>query len=190
MNLLEKIVFFFYNLAIALLSIIFIIVSLKLIPIDAIGRYFTALYANSLQTMLSNALIGLVFFLVALRFMFSTFERYGAADRTSSRTINHSTDIGDVKISVEALEAMAARTGRQIEGVRELSAKVIPTEFGAKISMKVTLNPETNIPETTDKLQVEVKKYVETLSGVKIEKVLVVVKDVLQKSKTHRAPLR
>lgn len=189
MNLLEKIVFFFYNVVVAALSILFIIISLKLIPINVVGQYFQALYANSLQTMLSNALIGLVFLLVSLRFIFLSFQRQPDIEY-SSTTINHTTEVGDVRISVEALEAMAFRTGRQIEGVRELVAKVIPTEIGAKIALKITLNPETNIPDTTDKLQVEVKNYVEAFSGVKIEQVMVVVKDVLQKPSAHRAPLK
>ncbi len=188
MNLLERIIFFFYNLAIAFLSILFISVSLKLIPLNTIGYYFQALYANDASAMLTNGLIGVIFFFISLRFIFINFQRQA---EPRSNSINYTTEIGDVRISVEAIEAMANRAGRQVSGVRELAAKVIPTEFGAKIALRVSLDPETNIPEATDKLQTEVKNYVESLSGIKIEKVVVIVKDVLQKPATqHRAALK
>ncbi len=187
MNLLEKIIFFFYNLVIAVLAVLFIVVSLRLVPLDTIGFYFHAFYNSGMQTQLNNLLIGLIFFFVSLRFIFITFQKNS---KEQSSTINYSTEIGDVKISVEAIETMATRTGRQIPGVRELVAKVVPTEFGAKIALKVSLDPDTSIPETSDKLQAEVKQYVERLSGIKIEKVLVVVKDVLQKAAVQKAPLK
>ena len=187
MNLLEKIIFFFYNLAIAVLSILFIVISLRLLPLDTIGFYFHTMYYSGLQGQLNNLLIGLIFFFVSLRFIFITFQKNSKA---RSSAITYSTEIGDVKISVEAIETMATRTGRQIPGVRDLVAKVVPTEFGAKIALKVSLDPETSIPETTDMLQEEVKKYVERLSGIKIEKVIVVVKDVLQKPAVQKAPLK
>jgi len=187
MNILERIVFFFYNLVIAVLSVVFIVITLKLVPLNVIGGYFYALYANNFQTMLTNLLIGLIFFFISLRFIFINFQSKHEVKRT---TINQVTEIGDVKIAVEALEAMATRTGGKINGVRELVAKVVPTEFGAKIALKVSLDPEINIPETTDKLQNEVKNYIETLSGVKVEKVIVVVKDVLNKPASQRSSLK
>ncbi|OEH85660.1 hypothetical protein BHU72_02355 [Desulfuribacillus stibiiarsenatis] len=188
MNLLDKIVFFFYNLTVAFLAVLFMIISLNLIPISMIGEYFHQLYNSPWQSVVSNVVIGLIFFIFSLRFIFMNTKKTRKSDNRAA--ITQSTEVGEIRISIEALETMAERVGRQIIGVRELNAKVIPTETGAKVAVKVSLDPETNIPETMTLLQVNVKEYVEGFSGISIDKVLVVVKDVLPKAVNQRSPLK
>lgn len=187
MNILERILFFFYNLVIAGLSVIFIVINLKLVPINSIGNYFQALYANDLKTILINLAIGLVFFFFALRFIYINFQGKREPKRN---TIDHLTEIGDVKIAIDALEAMAVRTGQKIAGVRNLEAKVVESNGYAKVALKATLDPDINIPEVSEALQAEVKGYLENLTGIKIERVIVLVKDVLDKPAGQKNQLK
>ncbi|MBQ4637975.1 MAG: alkaline shock response membrane anchor protein AmaP [Clostridia bacterium] len=85
-------------------------------------------------------------------------------------------EIGSVDITIGALDSLVLKSARAIPAVKDCKAFIVPADDGAvNISLTVSLMPEANIPEVTAKLQEEVKKFVESHTGVNVREIQVVV---------------
>jgi uncharacterized alkaline shock family protein YloU len=105
--------------------------------------------------------IGAVFFAVSVRLIAVAFRRRGGG-----QPVIHETAMGEVRISLDAVENLVRKTARSIKGVREIKAIVSHTKDGLHIFLMGTISPEVSIPEVSEEIQSQVRTYVKRVVGV------------------------
>ena len=162
------------------------ILALVLIAIGVIGILMAANVINlETVTFCANALyhfwqvqviviaVCAVVIILALRILLMHQKREPEEKSILLRTTSN----GTIRISLFTIDSLAQKHTRSISYVRDVKSKVTVVENGVKISLNLSLMPETNIPELTTSLQSTVKEYVETYSGVFVQEVTVFVDD-------------
>jgi uncharacterized alkaline shock family protein YloU len=118
--------------------------------------------------------IGLVFTLIALRFVF---YRWRPAE------VEHvalTGDHGQIRISFETIRQLATRAGRGVRGVHEFDARVRMGQAGLILFVRVRALPDVDLARMSNELQDTVKSYVERTAGVSVERVSVHVAEIAQ----------
>lgn len=114
-----------------------------------------------------------VFFATSLRILYFAF-----GGRRSGGTLVHESSLGEVQISLRAIENLIEKAGRQVEGVRDLGARVESGEGGIQVLLRGSVSPEVSIPEISDRLQNIVRRHVHSVVGVEVEQVKVHVENI------------
>ncbi len=86
-----------------------------------------------------------------------------------------STDNGQVTITVPALVNLIHRTTLKLDNVDENKIKIRCLPQGVAIYLEVSIQPDQNVPEVTQLLQNTVRQDVETMVGLHVAEVRVVV---------------
>ena len=124
-----------------------------------------------------------ILFLAA--FILAAMVIYPFFTRSSKRkaTIVNNSELGEVDITLEALENLVQGVSIQQEEIEDIKTNLIATENGVLIKLNGKVHPDTVIPELTTKLQKIIKNYLEDTTGVNVEEVKILIKDVYQKQK-------
>lgn len=97
---------------------------------------------------------------------------------SSDQALVETNSLGDVKVSLRALEDSVIRAGRQIEGIRDLKPLVQATSAGVVIEVLAMVVPDTNIPQASRALQERIKDYVQNVVGVPVLETKVTVQNI------------
>lgn len=174
MNLFDRFILTIYSFALIVLSCVMIVATSGLISPEVFRPYVEQMLAG---TNLSYLIVAVIFLIVSLRFFFSSLRfRKQKADRG----IRQRSDLGEINISISTIQAIAERAARRVKGVCGLRTTVKVLESGTMITLRISVDGDTPIPELTGKLQNEVKEQVERISGLLISEVAVVVTEVAQ----------
>lgn len=136
---------------------------------------------GNLRSNWQNVVIPLFFLAVSVRFLISGF-RY---DRSKKHAIVRHTAYGEVKITLTALEGMAQKIAKTVDGLREIKASVYPLNEGILIQLHALTTSDLNIPEATVKAQQSIKEYIEEYTGITVAEVKVTIDDVAAISKSR-----
>jgi uncharacterized alkaline shock family protein YloU len=173
-NLFDRFILTLYSFALIVLSCVAIGATSGLIPADYLRPYAEQMLTGSHPAYLAVAVI---FLIVSLRFFFSSF-RYRKPKK--ERGIRQRSDLGEVNITLQTIQTIAERAARRVRGVRDLKTVVRAHESGNMITLRVSVDGETPLPDLTQQLQAVVKEQVESIAGVMISEVAVVVTEVAQ----------
>jgi uncharacterized alkaline shock family protein YloU len=121
--------------------------------------------------------VAIIFLIVSLRFFFSSFRSNKPKE---DKGIRQRSDLGDINITIQTIQTIVERAARRVKGVRDLRSSVKVLESGTMITLRVSVDGETPFPELTHHLQADVKEHVETVTGILISEVSVVVTEVAQ----------
>ncbi|MFY0543259.1 alkaline shock response membrane anchor protein AmaP [Brevibacillus sp. H7] len=174
MNLFDRFILTIYSFALIVLSCIMIGVTSGLIPADYVRPYVEQMLSG---TQMAYLIVAVIFLVVSLRFFFSSFRRQ---KRKGEKGIRQHSDLGEVNITLQTIQTIAERAARRIKGVRDLKTSVKAVESGNIIALRVSVDGETPLPELTQKMQYDVKNQVESIAGVAIAEVSVIVTEVAQ----------
>lgn len=174
MNLFDRFILTIYSFALIVLSCMAIGVTSGLIPADYVRPYIEQIFAGTQPAYLITAII---FLIVSLRFFFSSFRRQKPK---TEKGIRQRSDLGEVNITLQTIQTIAERAARRIKGVRDLKTAVKVLESGNTITLRVSVDGETPLPDLTQRLQYDVKEQVESIAGVAIAEVIVIVTEVAQ----------
>nr|WP_264484430.1 alkaline shock response membrane anchor protein AmaP [Brevibacillus borstelensis] len=174
-NLFDRFILTLYSFALIVLSVSVIGASSGLIPAEYIRPYLEQLLGGFQPAYLITAVI---FLIVSLRFFFSSFRR--SKKPKTEKGIRQRSDLGEVNITLQTIQTIAERAARRVKGVRDLKTVVRALESGNTITVRVSVDGETPLPELTQKLQTDIKEQVEGIAGVIISEVAVVVTEVAQ----------
>ena len=83
------------------------------------------------------------------------------------------TDLGDMSISMKALEGMAKRCVSIYPDMAINSTRIYRSRDGISVELKVTLASGMNIPLTVNALQKQIKQYITSCSGIDVHEVRV-----------------
>ncbi|HHY46462.1 MAG TPA: alkaline shock response membrane anchor protein AmaP [Firmicutes bacterium] len=104
--------------------------------------------------------------------------RLGAGPRRGNRAIVRETSLGEVRISLVAIENLVRRVARQVRGVKEVDTLVEIGDDGIRASLSIMVAPDINIPEICDELQARVEQYVRDTVGVDTLKTRINVRNI------------
>lgn len=147
-------------------------------PVNAFQRY---LMNDTERSVI--ALVVIIYLIMSIRFFLQSL----ATEKRPVQAIVHETDMGQVRITAEALENLVIRVVNQVRGVREVKPRVVCTPEGINIYVRVTLSPETNIPKTSDEIQNNVTNYMDEVAGIKIKTVKLLVDGIASEAKPGTA---
>lgn len=175
MKLLDRILLVIYTL--------FVMTGLFFLGISAAGwvgpleRLQIALVHQSGRSV--AGLLTLIFSVISLKF----FLQGLMSEKRPVQAIVHEGELGQVRVSLEALENMVRRVCYQIKGVTEVKPRVSYTPEGTSIFVRVVLAPEINIPATSDEIQTRMKEYVMEVAGINVRSVKVLVDSISSETK-------
>lgn len=126
-------------------------------------------------------LAGAIFFVVSFRLIYAAFRRRGAG-----QAVVHETALGNVRISLDAVENLVRKVARGIKGVREMQAEVGRSPDGLSIGLRGVISPDVSIPEVSEEIQTAVKSYVRRVVGVDVAEVRIEVENITNESRRSR----
>ncbi|MDO4572187.1 MAG: alkaline shock response membrane anchor protein AmaP [Clostridia bacterium] len=170
----------FDRILLALLLIVAIVcafvlfaVAARLIP-EVMALDFVALFYANAANALILAAAGLVLLLVSIKLMFAGRSRQ--APQPAATMIRQS-DIGGAYIALSAIDTMVQKHCRQQGKVRDCGSSLHAVENGVAIALKLSVLPDTDIVTLTDELQKSLKEYIESLTGVNVQEISILVEN-------------
>jgi len=176
-SLFDRVVLTLYTFFLTVFSILVILTSLG-------WGYPLALLNANLETTpgrWGTGIVSAVLLTASLRLLYLGFRK-----RKGSQTVVHETPMGEVRVSLDAIEDLIRRVGRQVQGVRESRARVTCSPSGLKVVVKLGVSPDVSIPQVSDELQTTIKDYVKNVVGVDVSETQVLVETISTESKRSR----
>lgn len=158
-----------YTFIIGSLSVVLFLVVLGW---EAPLRIWGAMVQSPQQQSVVGVLIVLIF-LASVKLLLSSLQR-----RVVSHAIIKDTPLGQIHITVEALENLVLKTGYQVTGVKELKPRIIMGESGVTVILKAIVSSDLNIPSVSDQLQLRIKDYLAETAGIEVRGVKILVTNI------------
>jgi uncharacterized alkaline shock family protein YloU len=160
MRFIEGLTLFFYTLVFFLIGGLSIVVATNIIPLSYGIDMLNTIYTN-MDVRLILGLTGGLFIFISLMVIQI---RIGVLHK--EKTIAFENPDGQVTISLTAIEDFIKRSMKQLPEIKESRPSVRASKKGIIIVNKVVLFSDTNIPETTERIQGIVKSRVQDMLGV------------------------
>ncbi|MGB9867031.1 MAG: alkaline shock response membrane anchor protein AmaP [Bacillota bacterium] len=177
MNIVDRLLLVIYTFLLAAFSVVVTMASLGWR--SALDYMVTV--ATSGNTRWAAALTGVVFFAISVKLLYMAFRR-----RYHGQTVVHETPLGEVRVSLDAVEALVKRVVRQIDGVRDVKALVTTGSGLVDVELRVAVSPEVSIPGTSEDIQSAVKNQVRNVVGVNVGSVKVYVENITNETRRTR----
>lgn len=104
---------------------------------------------------------GLFFIFIALFTIFGNIEK-----RRSERTVVLESPLGEIMVSLGAIEDFSRVVKNQINGVKDIKGKVISTRKGLRVTAHVTLYSDRSVADVTQEIQEAIIKYIQFTLGI------------------------
>jgi hypothetical protein len=139
-------------------------------PIGALGYKLMRSYDETVLLFAGGALalIGLIPLLLGI-----------LPPKKQPETVLQYGDIGEVRITLNALENMVLRVVQRTKGVRGSSRRVLATPQGLTVTLGIRAAADENLPALTEELQKKIKEYLEGVTGIVVAEVRVKVEDII-----------
>ncbi len=160
MRLIKKTLTLIVSIFFIVIGIFIIAVSLKLISpqdITNILDFINANYNVQLTLGITGVLL-IVFSILGAQLTLGKMRR--------EKTIAFTNPDGQVTVSLSAIEDFIRKIAQNIEEVKELKSDVIAGKKGIHITTKVILWADTNIPETTERIQQLIKGRLQEMLSI------------------------
>lgn len=118
-------------------------------------------------------LIGAVFFAASVQLIVVAFARRGGG-----QPVIHESSLGEVHISLDAVESLVKKVARSVKGVREIKAVITHSKEGLSAQLRGTISPEVSIPEVSEEIQTSVRQYVKRVVGVEMSEIRIEVENI------------
>lgn len=171
----DKLLLFLYSIVIGILSVVMICVGFRWISSELVEDFFTELYSEE-SFLITVGVIGIILFLVSLRFLFVSLMRGSA----NAHSIDQRTEFGDIRISIETIENLSLKAASKQRGVKDLRARVRASDAGLEIVLRAVVDGESAIPALTEEIQRAVKTHIEEITGIPVINVAVFIANVIQ----------
>lgn len=158
---------FFRGLVIVVYTLVFLIaggilisLSLNFLSSEDLINAVNYIY-NDINIKLAMGIVGAIFILGGILTANVSMSRM-----QMEKTIAFENPEGQVTISLSAIEDFVKKSVRQVPEVKEMRANVTASKKGINITCKATIFADSNIPETTERIQGIVKSRVHDMLGV------------------------
>lgn len=162
-----------YSLAVMAVSLVLVGLAAPLPFLDDFRTSFVQVYNNW-----PIALLGTAAFFLALWVLYLSLRPVERA-----RTIDRQGEMGEYRISFEALENLVMQATRDITGVKDTRTRLSLKDGGLVISLRISTLPDLKVPELVEEIQLKVRDYVQETSGVDVAEVKVLVETITREPK-------
>lgn len=124
---------------------------------------------------------GKIFKLIAFLFFFILFVLLwmaGLHTKKELKTIIHETELGEIRVSSQAIESLALRAVKKIRGVKEAEIRVLTENDGLSFQIAIITSPDLNIPQLIYEIRDELRQYIHETIGIPVNKSEVTVNKV------------
>ena len=166
----------FHRFLLVVLTLLGMVVGLLLL-VMATGLYpLDTLRMGTLNFALVMGGTGVVLFLLSLAILvgFNRGDRTPAQPPVTSALVSAG-DYGTTQIALSAIDAMVQRHCKTNVRIREVASVITLQENGIGIQLKLSLLNDANIPETTEALRNSLREHIETLTGIQVREVSIMV---------------
>jgi len=168
MGLIDRIILTIYSFCLTVISAFFLLVSLRIIDMD-----FFRTNLEEYLTRWETIGITLVFLVVSIRFLFSGIKR-----NNLERAIITETSLGQVKISLTAIENCIIKAAKEVSGIRSIKADIKKSQDGIYIIVKLKVAPDLNIPDTAKAVQEKIKQHVEKNLCTPVQEIKIFIENI------------
>lgn len=126
-------------------------------------------------------LTALVFLLVSLKFLINSIAKKGEP----GQAVIHDSALGQVRVTVPALENLVHKVTSQIRGVREVKPRVNCRPEGVDIFVRASVSSDISIPQVSEEIQTRVKEYVTEVAGVSVTNIRILVDNIASDIKSR-----
>lgn len=125
---------------------------------------------------LAMAAVSLVVAIWAIYSLQVDFRKKPEAKYTQIDTTEH----GQIHITMEAIENFVTRAVSTVKEVKEVKPRIKMLSEGMALLLKITIIPDTNVPNVTREIQEKVSQYLKEYGGIEVFDVEVVVDKIAQ----------
>lgn len=104
---------------------------------------------------------------------------------TAKFTQIHTTDFGQIHITMEAIENFITRAVATIKEVKEVKPRIKVVPEGMALLLKITIIPDSNVPNVTRQMQEKVSQYLKEYAGIEVFDIEVVVDKIAQPTRSR-----
>ncbi len=126
-------------------------------------------------------IIGLVLVVVSVRLV-----GVGISGSPRRRAIKHELALGDVRISVSAVEGMVQRLVRNVAGVRDASAVMERWEDGLSVRVRATVGPGEPVTDLSATIQDAIRTQVQRVIGMPVKQVRIEINHISPETRRSR----
>ena len=171
--------FFFSLLGLALASIIFAATLGWILPITLL---LEQLEINDAR--LAMAAASLVVAIWAIYSFYSLQFSFSKKNEAKYMQID-TTEQGQIHITMEAIECFITRAVGTVKEVKEVKPRIKILPEGMALLLRITIVPDTNVPNVTKDIQQKVSQYLKEYGGIEVFDVEVVVDKIAQPTKSR-----
>ncbi|MDD3653721.1 MAG: alkaline shock response membrane anchor protein AmaP [Desulfotomaculaceae bacterium] len=117
----------------------------------------------------------LILLLAGIRLFWVAVRRPGGKDR---HVILAESALGQVNISLQAIENLVVKVVGQVNGVREVKPKILSDSQGVGVQVRAVVTPDINVPEVSSEIQQRIKERVFEVTGVNVSSVKVFIENI------------
>lgn len=114
-----------------------------------------------------------VLFVAGLRLLWVSVTR-----QRSGKAVVHDYMLGQMKISLLAIENLVKKVVYQIHGVKDVKPHVIQTPGGIGLHIKAVVAPDISIPEVSREIQHRVQEYIAETTGITVNTIKIYVENI------------
>ncbi len=171
----DRVIGFLAGIILAVFGVLMLLIIFK-----TAGPLVSSLNNPSIKELWWLMLIGFISLITAI-YLFSMAFR----TQHEEKTIIGETSLGEIRITVSAVENLALRAVRKLRGVKEAHVGVRADLSGLDIFIEVTVNPDLSIPQISEEIKTRVDEYVYETVGMRVNSVKVLVTKVAMEAKTR-----
>lgn len=174
MRIFMRILLTVYILGVLFVAGVMLLCAWGIIDVVHPGYWVSSLYNNSAVRIIASV-ISIAVVMLSIALMFS-----GIRKRKPKSALIKVTGTGAISISLSAMEEMATRYIEENTAIRSVKSYVAIKDSKVDISAKLAVTEGSNIPEVLLSLQTGLKEHIEILTGVQVNKILLLVEKTSQ----------
>lgn len=164
-------------LVVVAFCVLLVLVAINAIPLDYMQTFINVIYTVPVNAWLL-ALIAAVLFVMCIVAVFGrTGDKKQEAEKRASAAsaLIRASDIGATYIAVSALDTMVQKCVRSNARIKDCVSRVVADSNCVAINLRLALMPDTNVLELTEAVQNDVKKYIESLTGIVVREIHILI---------------
>lgn len=178
---------YFHRLALFILTILFLFLTFALsaYAFGFVPRTYLPLLVETIYLQTEVAIVSLVFFLLGIGLLLTLFDK-----RQQSQTIVQANQRGEVRITKSALKELVERLVLERSEIKSVNVKFDIHENMFNLLLKLSVNPEGNLPTLSNDLKENVTNYLADVVGIQVDDLRVVINEIETMKKNSSSTVR
>jgi uncharacterized alkaline shock family protein YloU len=136
---------------------------------------FVALFYMFKENAMILAGCGLVLLLISVKLLFAGKSK--KADVRPASALMKQSEFGGTFIALEALDTMIQKHCHAQQRVRDCHTTLQSSEEGVTVGIRLSVLPDTDVVTLTSELQKSLKEYVESLTGINVREIGILIEN-------------